>query len=236
MSTRRWSWFASPTASSSGRRDDRRDSAHDARLSSVDGNDNLSGIAVSHRKSVGDWPTHRRYTYALLVIPARSARSPGSRCIARRSRGCATVGAPGSVMRRRCHYKRSRRGRPKSIGPPTSCFETGLPVIVPSRFLRTGTTSGSSAHRASTSRSAVVAFAARRVSGVPHETTTPLVHRPRPLTDSADAVDAILDVLETNRTRSISPPKASRTRRRGLFTTLGGGIDAKSLEMVRCGS
>jgi aminopeptidase-like protein len=51
--------------------------------------------------------------------------------------------------------------------------------------------------------------------------------------DAADAVDSILDVLESNRTMlNIAPQGEPQLGRRGLFTTLGGGIDAKSAEMV----
>ena len=51
--------------------------------------------------------------------------------------------------------------------------------------------------------------------------------------DAADAVSAILDVLETKRTViNLSPEGEPQLGRRGLYTTLGGGIDSKSMEMV----
>jgi aminopeptidase-like protein len=56
---------------------------------------------------------------------------------------------------------------------------------------------------------------------------------PGQMLDAADAVEAILYVLETNRTmRNLAPYGEPQLGRRGLFTSLGGGIDSKSFEMV----
>lgn len=53
------------------------------------------------------------------------------------------------------------------------------------------------------------------------------------LRDATDAAERILDVLETNRTMlNLSPEGEPQLGKRGLFTTLGGGIDSKSLEIV----
>ncbi|TML07746.1 MAG: DUF4910 domain-containing protein [Actinobacteria bacterium] len=53
------------------------------------------------------------------------------------------------------------------------------------------------------------------------------------LFDSVDAVEAILDALESNRTMlNLAPEGEPQLGRRGLFTTLGGGLDAKAFEMT----
>jgi aminopeptidase-like protein len=51
--------------------------------------------------------------------------------------------------------------------------------------------------------------------------------------DATDAAEAILDMLETNRTMiNLSPEGEPQLGKRGLFSTLGGGVDAKSFEIV----
>jgi aminopeptidase-like protein len=51
--------------------------------------------------------------------------------------------------------------------------------------------------------------------------------------DAADAAETMLDVLETNRTMvNLAPEGEPQLGRRGLFSALGGGIDAKSFEIV----
>jgi aminopeptidase-like protein len=53
------------------------------------------------------------------------------------------------------------------------------------------------------------------------------------LRDSIDAAERILDTLEANRTMmNLAPEGEPQLGKRGLFTTLGGGIDAKSFEIA----
>lgn len=198
-------------------------------------NDNLSGIAVLTEigRRLAERP--RRFTYRLLYIPGTFGSitwlATHRAVISRVRHGLVLTGLGDASS---LHYKRSRRG--------TTDTDRAAEIVM--RYRGVGDRCIPFSPYGYDERqfcSPGFDLAVGRLSCSLHgefpeyhtsDDNLSFIDRGR-LDDAADAVQAILEVLETNRTLlNLSPEGEPQLGRRGLFTTLGGGIDAKSMEMV----
>jgi aminopeptidase-like protein len=198
-------------------------------------NDNLSGIAVLTEMGHRLADRSRRFTYRLLFIPGTFGSitwlATHRDVVPRIQHGLVLTGLGDSSV---LHYKRSRRG--------TTVTDRAAEIVmrdrgVGDRCIPFSPYGYDERQFCSPGFDLAVGRLSRSLHGeFPEYHTTDdnlsFIDEGRML-DAADAVGAILDVLETNRTViNLSPEGEPQLGRRGLFTTLGGGIDAKSMEMV----
>jgi aminopeptidase-like protein len=198
-------------------------------------NDNLSGIAVLTEIGRRLANRSRRFTYRLLFIPGTFGSITWlatHRDVVHRVRhGLVFTGlGDGSVL----HYKRSRRG--------TTDTDRAAEIVmrdrgVGDRCIPFSPYGYDERQFCSPGFDLAVGRLSRSLHGeFPEYHTTDdnlsFIDEAQ-MVDATDAVDAILGVLETNRTLlNLSPEGEPQLGRRGLYTTLGGGIDSKSMEMV----
>jgi aminopeptidase-like protein len=198
-------------------------------------NDNLSGIAVLTEVGRRLSNRTRRFTYRLLFTPATFGAitwlATHRDDISRIKHGLVLTGLGDASP---LHYKRSRRGtteidraaevvfRDRAVGDCT------IPFYPYGYDERQYCSPGFDLAVGRLSRSLHGQYPEYHTS----DDNLSFIHEVQ-IRDAADAVDSILDVLESNRTMlNIAPQGEPQLGRRGLFTTLGGGIDAKSAEMV----
>lgn len=198
-------------------------------------NDNLSGIAVLTEVGRRLSNRTRRFTYRILFMPATFGAitwlATHRDDISRIRHGLVLTGLGDASS---LHYKRSRRGtteidraaevviRDRDVG------DCSIPFYPYGYDERQYCSPGFDLAVGRLSRSLHGQFPEYHTS----DDNLSFIHEDQ-MRDAADAVDSILDVLESNRTMlNIAAQGEPQLGRRGLFTTFGGGIDAKSVEMV----
>jgi aminopeptidase-like protein len=198
-------------------------------------NDNLSGIVVLTEigRRLSDRP--RRYTYRLLFIPGTFGSiawlAMHREVVPRIRHGLVLTGLGDASA---LHYKRSRRGateidraaavvlRDRNVG------DRCIPFVPYGYDERQFCSPGFDLAVGRLSRSLHGEFPEYHTS----DDNLSFIDEDQ-MRDAADAVESILDVLESNRTMvNLAPEGDPQLGRRGLFTSLGGGIDAKSFEMA----
>ncbi|MEO5841583.1 MAG: DUF4910 domain-containing protein [Acidimicrobiales bacterium] len=198
-------------------------------------NDNLSGIAVLTEIGRRLADRTRRYTYRLLFIPGTFGSitwlAMHREAVARVRHGLVLTGLGDASS---LHYKRSRRGSTEIDRAADIVFrdraagDRSIPFSPYGYDERQFCSPGFDLAVGRLSRSLHGEFPEYHTS----DDNLSFIDLAQ-LNDAADAVDAILDVLESNRTMvNLAPEGEPQLGRRGLFTSLGGGIDAKSFEMV----
>ena len=198
-------------------------------------NDNLSGIAVLTELARRLANRSRLFTYRVLFIPGTFGSitwlATHRDAVARVRHGLVLTGLgdPSAL-----HYKRSRRGATEIDRAAEIVFrdrgvgDRCIPFSPYGYDERQFCSPGFNLAVGRLSRSLHGEFPQYHTS----DDNLSFIQEGQ-LFDSVDAVEAIFDVLETNRTMvNLAPEGEPQLGRRGLFTTLGGGIDSKSLEIV----
>ena len=198
-------------------------------------NDNLSGIAVQTELARRLANKSRRFTYRFLFIPGTFGSitwlATHRDAVARVRHGLVLTGLGDAST---LHYKRSRRGTTEIDRAAEIVFrdrgvgDRCIPFSPYGYDERQFCSPGFNLAVGRLSRSLHGEFPQYHTS----DDNLSFIEEGQ-LFDSVDAVEAIFDVLETNRTMlNLAPEGEPQLGRRGLFTTLGGGIDSQSLEMV----
>jgi aminopeptidase-like protein len=198
-------------------------------------NDNLSGLAVLTEVGRRLLERPRRFTYRLLYAPGTlgsiSWLATHRDVVSRIHHGLVLTGlGDDSVL----HYKRSRRQtteidrvaeiilRDRGVG------DRCIPFVPYGYDERQYCSPGFDLAVGRLSRSLHGEFPEYHTT----DDNLSFISADR-LLDSVDAVEAILDAVESNRTYvNLSPEGEPQLGRRGLFTSLGGGLDAKSYEIA----